>query len=536
MFIRKSSFFFLVAFSVYSFGQTESINDLLLEGQSLFRKGDYSGSLEKYQNALSLPNTDSEQLSTIRKNAALSALSAGQNDTASSLYQTVPGPEGSYGLGISLFRQAEESEKEPATNAVLRAKNAKKTADLFGKASDSFRAAIQGGMTEKIAQTNLVTALMKSKEWFQKAKEANLEVQYGEKTPSELLNLLMDEQKKSYVDGIVGVTNNVSSKIKQFEKAANEQRIVADIWPFLEKEILSQARNQITNEEQLAELQKQFVFSRDRADGSFSALEELNQNAFSSMRENNMDALLVFSMISDPLQLITESISTESNALERVVDYQKFRVPMEEQGVVKGLFSVFQQKLPDWLEQKRQQNSISTENQQSDSVLTEEDMEELDRLIQQVNNAFETISKEICQTDRILPDSSVPAGQQAQQDMIAIKKILEKTQPPQENQQNQQNEQDKKQNEKNDSKQNQENQKQNGQDQQNEQESQSAEENSSQPEKEVEKQPEEKTQQDPEERAANEMMNAILKLEKQREEEKNKKRFVLPAKVGEKDW
>lgn len=534
MFIRKSSFFFLVAFSVYSFGQTESINDLLLEGQSLFRKGDYSGSLEKYKNALSLPNTDSEQLSTIRKNAALSALSAGQNDTAYSLYQTVPGPEGSYGLGISLFRQAKESEKEPATNAVLRAKTAKKTADLFGKASDSFRSAIQGGMTDPVVQTNLVTALQKSKEWVLKEKEANLEVQYGEKTPPELLKLLMTEQKKSYVDGIIGVTNTVSFKIKQFEKASEKQRVVADIWPFLEKEILAQARNQTTNEEQLAELQKQFVYSKDRADGSWSALEDLNPAAFTSMRENNMDALRVFSMISDPLQLVTESISIESNALERVVDYQKFRVPTEEQGVVKGLFSVFQQKLPDWLEQKRQQNSVSTENQQSDSVLTEEDMEELDRLIQQVNNAFETISKEIGKTDRILPDSSIPAGQQAQQDMIAIKKILEKTQPPQENQQNQQNEQDKK--EKNDSKQNQENQKQNDQNQQNEQESQSLEENSSQPEKEDEKKPEEKTQQDPEEQAANEMMQAILKLEKQREEEKNKKRFVLPAKVGEKDW
>lgn len=538
MLIRSAILLFLLATVSFSQETKESFDDLVLHAQTAFRKGDFKESLSMYQKALSEPGTEEEKLVVVRKNAALAALSAGENEIASSLYRQIPGPEGSYGLGISLFRLAEEPDSEPATNAVLRARSANKHAKLFGDAANSFRAAIHDGMSSLVVQTNLVAALDRAKEFLQTAKEADLEVQYGEKNPGELVGLLMDAQEKSYATGIDGVTNTVSSKIKYFEKAAKQQQTVADIWSFLEKSIVSQLKNQTTNEQEIAKLEKAFLVAKDHAEGAKTALEDLKTDAFVAMRNNNLEALEALFMVSDPLQQISKTISVESNALCRVVDRHRFREPAEEQGIVNGLFSIFQQKLPPWLEQMNQQNGSSPEGQPSGNVLSEEDLQELDRLIQQVNGSLESIEKELSPKDQILPDTLIPASENVLNDLIEIKKILEKTQPPRQNEANNQNQQqnqqqDQQQNQQrdpNESQQN-ENNPSNEQEQQQSSESQPTEES-----KDESEQKEAESAKDPEEQAAQEMMQAILKLEKQREEEKKKRQFVLPVKVGEKDW
>ena len=553
------------------------------QAQRAWKKGDYATAADRYQTALSKEPLDPELAETLRFNAALSFLKAGNSGKAAEIFrQLATGrnaeSEAAEGLGVSLFRAAEalsavekeepkspspvpdtEKASEPKRN--LSAEKLK----LFEEAATAFQQALRGLPDDDLRKQNLRAAIAGIPKLREDARLADIMGRYGEMSPEQLVPKLLELQRGAYAASTIAFTNNSPDQIKQLENTAQKQREAADIWMPLHQKMMEAAQKSITNANELADFKFQLDKAKDQAEGAATALENLDPAAIDAMRESERSGLQLLAMVTPPPVILAESILSQSNALDRVVNNSRPRTPVQEQQIAQGLFKVFSERYGQWLDQLAQQQPqqqqqptqapgprigpVATPPQQpsGSSGVTPEVRKEIDDLVNKTLGSHALVQMDQAKDSTILSDKARVNAAQALKDMTRIMELLPK--PPQDKQKQQkqdqqQNQKDQQDQQKQDQQKQDEQNKQDKQDQQNEQKQdekkpEDKQQQQDQQQKEDEKKQEAQAQQaeeSPDKKDAENVMAKILEQEKQRNEDRQNRQRTMPPRVGERDW
>lgn len=554
------------------------------QAQRAWKKGDYATAADRYQTALSKTPLDPELAETLRFNAALSFLKAGNSGKAADIFRQLAaernaGSEAAEGLGVSLFRAAEAlsavekeepkvptpvpgADKTPEPKRNLSAEKLK----LFEEAATAFQQALRGLPEDDLRKQNLRAAIAGIPKLREEARLADIMGRYGEMPPEQLVPKLLDLQRGAYAASAAAFTNNSPDQIKRLEALATKQREAADIWTPLHQKMMEAAQKSITNANELADFKFQLDKAKDQAEGAATALENLDPAAIDAMRESERSGLQLLAMVTPPPVVLAESILSQSNALDRAVNSAKPRTPAQDQQIAQGLFKVFSERYGQWLDQLAQQQQqqppatapaatgprigpLATPPQQptGQPSLTPEARKEIDDLVNKTLGSHSLVQMDQAQDNTVLSDKARVNAAQALKDMNRIMELLPKPPKDQQNQQNQdkqQNQKDKQDQQKQDQQKNDEQSQQDKQNQQNEQKqdekkSEDKQQQADQQQPEDEKKQEAQAQpaeESPDKKDAENVMAKILEQEKQRDEDRQKRQRTMPPRVGERDW
>ncbi len=542
--------------------------------QRAWNQGEFGQAAILYDSALSQEPIDPELEKTMRFNAALAYLKAGNAGQAAELFRKLAvdkaaGAEAAEGLGVSLFRaadalaalQSEEAQPPPDPNSAQpeAAKPKRNLADeklkLLEESAAAFQLAMRGLPGNDQRRKNLEAALAEIPKLREEARIAGIINKYGEMSPEDLIKELLAKQRRVYSTSAGTFTNNSPEQIRLLENAAKQQRETADIWMPLHQKMLEAAQKAITNAHDLADFKYKLDAAKDQAEGASDALANLDPSAMEAMRSSESTALQLLSMTAPPPLVLAESMLAQSNALSKALDPAKPRQPMQDQQLSSGLFQLFADRYGPWLDQQQQQNQVQdpTSNPQAQMPqaqqsqlpdMTPEVRKEIDDLVSQTIGSHSLVQMDVLPNDVVLSDKARINAEQALKNMLRILELLPK--PPQQQQQKQdkQDQQKQDQQKQDQDKQDQDKQDQDKQDQQKD-EKKSEEEQKQEQQQPEEEQPKEEQQQQaeaqqtkesPDQKEAEKIMAQILEQEKQREEDRRKRMRTLPPRVGERDW
>ena len=541
-------------------------HDTARKAQRAWRKGDYAGAAEAYRQAIALGHPDPELAQSMRFNAALAFLKAGNAGQAAELFRqaadagNAQGADASEGLGVALFRAAEalaalEPEPDPAAAApgappAPKRSVAAEQLKLFEDAAAAFQEALRGLPDSEQRRGNLQAAVARMPELRAKARTDAILAKYGETPPEQLVPKMLAMQRASFAEAARAFTNASPSRIAQLEQAAIRQQEVADLWMPLHGKMAEAVKQSTTNQNVVADFTFQLDAAKSQAESAVGALENLDPGALDAMRDAEGQSMKLLAMTTPPPVVLGEAIHSQSNALAKAVDSTAIRKPLDEQQMASGLFRVFSESYGPWLDQQASQPTPQPPAQDgaaSTNVfdLSAEVRKAIDDLVAKTLGTHALVQMDIGPADTLLAGKSRINAEQALKDMIHILELLPKP-PRQQQQQKQDQQQDQQQR---DQQQQQQDQQPSGEDDQQKQEHPKEPEN---PQQDQQPDPqdggeEQDPREDPEEAAAaaqetaeqkdaEEIMAKILEQEKQRENDRRKRERSLPPRAGERDW
>ena len=540
-----------------------TVHDLARAAQHAWRKGHCDVAAEVYQQAVVFGHPDPELIQSMRFNAALAFLKAGNVGKAAELFRQAAvadngqGADASEGLGVALFRAAEalaalEPEPDPAiaTPGAPPAPKRSVAAEqlkLFEDAAAAFQEALQGLPESEQRRGNLQAAVARIPELRMKARNDAILAKYGETPPDQLVPKMLEMQRTAFADAARAFTNASPSRIAQLEQAAIRQQEVADLWMPLHGKMAEAVKQSTTNQNVVADFTFQLDSAKSQAESAVGALENLDPGALDAMRDAEGLSMKLLAMTTPPPVVLAEAIHSQSNALAKAIEPTAIRKPLDEQQMATGLFRVFSESYGPWLDQQASQPQSQTPAQDGAAStnafdLSAEIRKAIDDLVAKTLGTHALVQMDIGPADTLLAGKSRINAEQALKDMIHIQELLPK--PPQQQQQKQDQQQDQQQ-----QVQQQQDPQPSGEDDQQKQEQPKEPEDPQQ-----DQQPEEQDggeeqdpQSDPAEAAAAEqeaaeqkdaeaIMAKILEQEKQRENERRKRERSLPPRAGERDW
>ena len=544
-----------------------SAQQLARQAQRASKKGDYESAANLYDAAREQTPIEPALERTLRFNAALARLQAGNVGQAAEHFRALAddadlGAEASEGLGVALFRAADalsaeandNTEADPATAAQKKVK-------LLESAAAAFQTAMRNLPENDRRRQNLAAAIADLPRLREEARIAAILAKYGDKTPEDLAKELLQKQRNVYATAAATFANETPAKITLLEQAAERQRAAADIWTPLHTKLLEAATQSITNKTQLADFKLKLDTAKDQAESATTALADLDPEAMKAMRMSETTALELLSMTAPPPIVLAESLLAQSNALARALDPGKPRQPIEDQRLSTGFFNHFADQYGPWLDQL--QASAAEDNPPDASinlptagpdkaeapVVTIEVRKTIDDLVSQTLGSHALVEMETTPNDVLLSDKARINAEKALDNMIKIMELLPK--PPQQEQQksDEQEKQDQQDDQQDNQKQDSESDSQNQDQEDDEQEQPEASEPEDQENDEQQKAAEEEEEEEQQEEAAAaealesadekeaaRIMAEILDQEKQREEERRRQQRSLPPRPGERDW
>ncbi len=542
-----------------------SAHQIARQAQHAWNQEDFGLAAELYTAALSKTTIDPEFEKTLRFNAALSSLKAGNAGKAAELFRQLAadeasGADASEGLGVALFRAADaltalppEEPQAPTldspqdTQKQSKRNLPKEKLDLLQDAAAAFQLAMRGLPSKDLRRKNLEAALAEIPTLRKEAHDTAILNQYGEMSPEDLIKELLQKQRGVYSTSAATFTNNTPAQIQLLERAAEQQRAAADVWTPLHQKMLEAAQQSITNENELADFKFVLDTAKDQAEGASAALANLDPSAMDAMRKSESTALqlLTTTMAASPPLVLAESIVSQSNALTKALDSTKMRQPMKDQQMSADLFHAFADRYGPWLDQQQQQAQQAPEAAaqpqsspaQAQPAITPEVRKEIDDLVSQTIGSQELVKMDVLPTDVVLSDKARINAEQALNNMLRIMELLPK--PPQQQQDQKQDQDQQKKDQDQQKNQDQEDQQKDEQKSEDEQKQDPQEQEEKEEEKEEEEQEPaeaEEAEESPDQKEADKIMAQILEQEKQREEERRKRIRSLPPRAGERDW
>lgn len=452
-----------------------------------------------------------------RYNVALDALRGGDPATAAGIFAELPGADAAQGLGVALFRVAEAPDAEPATNAQMRVKSAKRRIESLEKSAAAFRSALELSPGDAACATNLATTAERLAKVREELADAELEEKYGTSDEVTLLGKLIDAQRAAYASGSTAFADDSPARVRALEKAAGKQRAAAEIWKPLSAKFAAAAQNAPQeNKEAMEKFLHDLAVAADCADGAANALEDMNPDAIDAMKKAELSGMGVMCAVAPPPQLLAMSLFSQSNALARAARNDLPRTPVQEQMLAADAFAIVRDRLPDWLAQNQQAQQIDTN--------------EVARLTEEISAEHAAVARGMDKSAAVLPESVLPNAQKAYDDMAELLALLN---PPQQNQQQQNQDQQNR-----DSKDQQDSKSEENKDDQsqNEENRDSSDSENQQEESEENAEEADPAEEDPEREDAEKTMQAVLQQEKDRAAEKRRREQAMPARTGERDW
>ncbi|MGI5869963.1 MAG: VWA domain-containing protein [Kiritimatiellia bacterium] len=541
----------------------ESARDTARRAQKAWRKGDYADAAKAYEQAIALGQADPELAQSMRFNAALAFLKAGNAGKAAELFRqaaatdgNAAGADAAEGLGVALFRAAEalaalEPEADaPGAEPAPKRNLAAEQLELFEEAAAAFQDALRGLPESPERNDNLQAALARIPELREKARTEAILAKYGDMPPEQLVPKMLEMQRAAFAQAANGFTNASPDRIAQLEQTATRQQEVADLWMPLHGKMADAVRQSTTNENLVADFIYHLDAAKSQAESAVGALENLDPGALDAMRAAETESMRLLAMTTPPPVVLAEAIRSQSNALARALDPSAIRKPLEEQQMTSGLFRFFSESYGPWLDQQAGQPMPPPPGQEGAAAtnafdLSAEVRKLIDDLVAKTLGTHALVQMDVAPADTTLAGKSRLNAEQALKDMLHIQELLPK--PPQQQQQKQQQQQQ--QQEKQDQQQSQG--RQGEQPPSDDEQQQKQEPEDAQPEQEPESQDAESQPQEPQEdpaetaeaeqqaadqKEAEAIMARILEQEKQRENERRKHDRSLPPRVGERDW
>ena len=534
-----------------AFGGTPSgsARDLARSAMKEWRQGNYAESAAQYDKALDVVSGDAEfdkdVADAIRMNAGIAHLGAGNMSRAADLFGEVSRSGGllsaaaDAGLGAALFRAAEAvdiGEKTAADSADGSGEDdgvsaPKRKLALLEKSSEAFQRAFRGAdAADPELYTNLLVSVRDIAGLREQIRSAELEAEYGKLDTGELIGRLLEEQRKVYASASRAFSDPAPSRLDKLEESAAAQRKTAEIWTPLSDKLMKTLSASVTNAGELAELKFELDNGRQNAEDAVVAMEDTDPEALECIRNAEKNVYKFFTAAAEPPVLIDEAILCQTNALAHEVSEELIRTPADDQRAAAAVFDVFRKKFPEWAEQFLQ--GSGQEDAESDATnttnappvsaaMSREDADTIMRLSDDVHRLHgQILETSGAGTSGVLPDGSLAPAREALAAMEKIRELLPK--PPQQQQQQDQQQQNQQQDQQ--------------QDQQQESQDQQQQQQESQAQPEDTEEQEGMSGEEQEQTDAGEIMDRILRQEKEREENRREReRRITPRGVG-RDW
>ena len=523
--------------------------------QKAWQGGDSATAADLYIQALEKEQPDPELTQTMRFNAAIASLKAGNSGKAAEIFRQIAsdnqyGDKAAEGLGVALFRAAEAMSAIEPESVEDAGKAAAEKLKLFEESAAAFQQALRKLPGDPLRTQNLQAALADIPELRAQAHEAAVQAKYGDKEVGELITELISRQREVFKGAATAFTNDSPARIQLLENAAVAQREGVDMWGPIRDKMMEAARTSITNNSQLADFQYQLDVAKDRADGAVDALENLDESALGAIRQSEEAAMAMLAYTTEPPAVLRQAMNSESNALAEVFDKTAIRTPISEQTMANGMFNVFAQTYGSWLDKMMptrteapDRHFVSTnEVEEADSNTSTNKMEmteavraEIDGLVDKTLGSLALVNMGIGRGDELLSGQARINARQSLDNMQLIYDLLPK--PPQQNQQqDQQQEQQNK-----DQQQQQSNQDEDSQNKEDSSDSGEDESSDNQQPQMPEQQEEQQSEpmQEPksaEQKEAERIMAQILEQEKEREEARLETLNAMPPRIGVRDW
>jgi Mg-chelatase subunit ChlD len=518
--------------------------DLAREAQAAFRSGRYDEAAETYLAAARHPSLDARTASAFRFNAALAQLRGGATTNAADTFRDVirQAPEmasAHEGLGAALFDAASQA-GEGGTNAVPATERVR----FLDEAAAAFQQALRELPPDDARRGNLAAAAARIPGLRDEAHLAEVMEKHGKTPPEQLLAELLKGQRKAYATAAAAMTNDSPSQIEQLEAAAKAQQDTSDLWFPLAPQLMQAFAAQVTNQQQLAQIQQQLFGARDRMRAASATLRDLDPAGLDAITRTEQDALQFFAMVAPPPPILDEAILAQTNALRSATTSESPRTPVVDQAAAQAFTQLFQERFPAWADQMAaaaQQQSASPEGASPEGAaqppppptLTTEQREEIERLAKETLQLQAEVLATAPTPDGRLAEVNKPQRCRALEKLLRIRELLPK--PPSQDQKQDQQQQDQ----------------QPQQQQQQDQQPKPGEDPQEKPDQPPEENPKpDEPQEQPKEEPVGEakddkepmpdelqaMMDRVLRQEKERDEEQRKRDRSLPPLLGERDW
>ena len=527
---------------------------LAREAQAAFREGRYDEAATLFDEAASLVGTTRPAFAdTCTYNASLARLRAGDPDAALPALRTLADRDTApsaarEALAAALFRAAQAqtnvTESAEPDAAAIRSKIA-----LLEESAAAYQAAAQSRSTPEHLRRNLAVATAPLSGLREEAHQAEVLAKYGKSQPQQLATDLLARLRDIRSDAARALTNDSPAQITQFENLARRQREAADLWIPLRPQLEQAFSSAVTNQESLVKILDDLQKTGDFLVQSANALEDFDPAGVDAVRKCEESALGYFSLLADPRALVAEAIRAQTNTVDAAKAANENRPQSDEQSIAMAMTELFAKTYPAWADQMQQMQQMqqpaegaAPDGQEAtipaeDPKTAQEKRAEIERLAAETLDQHKIISDIGANSDKSLPDESLPNRIQALSNLLRIQELLPKD-PNQNQQQNQQqdqqqNQQQNQQDQQQDQQQQDQQQDQQDQQQQDQQDSQQDQQN---PDESQDAQESKDPPPDPSEEAARAMLQKILEGEKEREEERRKQQIALPPRIHERDW
>lgn len=564
--IKKSSnttlvtFILLVGslFSTKAIGERSSY-DYAREGFLKWQSGDYATSYDLYTNAVHVHTKENDDLKiSIMFNAGVSALSIKKYDEAIENFENVatiaPSSFVYKGIASAYYEKAKEikSDKEDIDENI---KNLAKRISLLEKCASNLKNAILfDKQQDESLENNLLLAGEELETNRNEYKLLLLESKYGKDDIATALKTLRDKECKIYEE-VSSIYEDYSLlNAKNLQSIKLDQEEVADVWKIvLEKKILEQMSNAITNEVELAQAKEEVEKTGVTIGNAAIALEGFDKVALDDLKEVERNLLLYvigFQQLPSNIELTS---MLQTNALIKVDLYKYTRTPVENHLFADELYKEFDELIIDWLNMREQQfaqqqsqnqspdNADATNNQSR--LFTEDELLEIETLRNEIKELFFIIRGRIAPQDKVLSDDCT---QYASRNSAALKRLAEllnknpnnqQNQQDNENQENKDNNQNENENKQNqDNQQNQQDKKDNQNQDQSNEDSQNSQDSQDQEESSPQEPQEEKSAEDIKEEQRENIFSNLEDIEKQFNEEKNQRKYRYNIRTNIRDW
>jgi Ca-activated chloride channel family protein len=512
--------------------------------QRFYLEGRYEDAARAYMEALKGAGERSRR--DFRYNAAVALFKAGKYGEAADLMRDVTelGNNGRadalMGLGASLFKQAEASQKEED------AAQLEKREKLLRDSGEAFKGAVREESDNGPARRDLAVVLDALPDAEKQAKTARLLADYEKTQAPELAAKMLAEQRNLVEEIPQSLTNNSPERIKQLEELSRRQVANADLWIPLKGKLLNAmaAQQGSTNlQQQLATINQLAEATRDSMTTAAAKLRDLDPAGHNSAAASGAALYNIWRAIAPYQLVLQEDLLQQSNAIagaEAVIggDEERRKPAVQSQNITTNLTELFVQRFsaavpeggeaavlakPSDHTKGGQDLRDSTKKGQEERGISAETRQKILELAGQAKDLQANAATAVRKGDLA---GALPDGQKSHELLKEIEKLL----PRNENQQEQN--QEKKEQQKQEQKQDKQDQKQQQDQKQDQQQSQQKQEQEQ--EQKSQEQPGQKKDSTPQD--VKKLLEKALQREKDHEQELRRRNQQIPPSAIDRDW
>ncbi|MGQ9661315.1 MAG: VWA domain-containing protein [Kiritimatiellia bacterium] len=258
-----------------------------------------------------------------RYNAAIALYKAGQyrecTDILRELFHEAPTPsleEVASALGASLYREAEQLSGNQEASAL------RERARLLREAAEAFKMATRLKSDDALQQRNLALVLNKLPEAEKQARIAELMARYGQKSPGELVNQMLLNQRRINDEARAAFTNDSPTQITRLEALSRQQKENAELWIPLKSKLLAALAQQpdlATNQSYIARMENVIEALRDRMLEHADSLRDLDSSAYPAARQAEQGLYQIWKSVALYPLILEEAIRRQTNCIEKSV-------------------------------------------------------------------------------------------------------------------------------------------------------------------------------------------------------------------------